>query len=656
MPNNESRNHYIKLNYGKVSQDYPPYNELYDAHAPFFEAILEIRKSTVSKSFIYVPITDTEKEIDDLIESRVPTLCILSGLVGIGKSTFAEHIVGKYSVLNEFEVLKFDLNKNDIDFEITGDIESNISKAVREYLANNILSKVKIDSMNDFYDFINSEITSIFASKIFGISTSEEKLAALKKINEEDPIDFSYAALKYYMYKKNKSRIILIIDNCDLKYYQVVEEFIQKLGYLERSFEGHENISLGPAFCIITCRPEIKVRLVNEKSRNILGSHGYKIVEINRPCSLAALISERFSKHKEIYGGSDADNDMKIVTAKGYRITIDKRDEALRKIVEVFDKTDLGDMILKLCNMDVSETLNNTLKIIRNRHFFNLEDFIPSFIQDDFKNPKYGIKKSKVLNALAYGNAISEDRSFYPVEETILPNIFCWDPRRNDFLLKIRIMQILLYEGATIMGGNCGIPIRQIFILIREIGLYNDSISESLMFDSVKDMYVKGLIFTHNFVSPANTEELIILTPRSEILFELMKEFSSLIEYYIEDTPIDSTLFTDTLRVRCGLENIGLRLDKVFAFLEFVIRNEKIQLEKAQIHLRRNSFYCIYNEILVSRIIFEGIANSYKAFYRHEISYAELGKYDDMLEKYNKKIESLLEILGEITQRPDNPL
>ncbi len=651
---------YIRINEGKESQDRTPYNEIYTAYRSFYKNILITRDTEVGEE-TYVPLTDEEDEIMSYFQTHKSHFIFVTGLKGIGKSTFLHSIKRKIEKSPCYEIIKIDLNAREKPFPTNNEIVTNVEEVeniIEKFLANYYFDlvadyfNIKQSSDNkhkfycDLFNFMEKHNGHAFIADTTFIDNDEEKIAYIKNLRKSsNGYTLALTALKLLIYemqqkficenvstcelslncmKNNRTKLLIILDNCDLKHIEYNKMFVKKLLHTIECV-NNSDVQVGNIMIMMACRTNIYNIIKSNSSKNEVGAYTVKHIHIIKPCSLAVLLDKRYQRYiKEEHLSSIEDINF---VKDNKTVTIEKRNSSIIKFTKYLSSDGQDEVLLSLCNNDLSIALDEVLKIFKNKYFIKVQDLIPAVIESSSKYDQFvGLRLSKILNALAYGNPISEEKMFYPATETILSNIFFWDPIYSEsFLLQIRIIQFLLNLRVSEEIEKYGVDILRIvnmnnkyFINQKLYSGQEMEIRDSVLY-CLNYMWAKELIHTNTMNKPESVYDRIFLMPKAEALYNLLSENSLLIEFFVDDTFVKKDAFDNYTFMRGSILNIEDRFIKLMKFVNFIIAAEENQIKAVVENNALKNFFNVFGNKLLSEHIFEGITKSYKSFYERHL-------------------------------------
>lgn len=634
--------HMIRLNKGRVSKESPPYNELYMNHQEFFEKLFEPRK-TVAKEFTYVPI-EAENELKAFIGSKQNSFCVLYGPMGIGKTTLIDHIKRHFNQVNGFYVFKYDLNRHVSSLNLGEDFfslpeEQQIERCnhlatdfIHKNLLGDIVSLIGSESLQvTFYDFIKKNNPSFLMPDGIYAKSKREKLTLLKEFSRDHILPYTYVALKYMSEIKKIKHFTIIIDNCDLKHHLLISSFVDILCHAIKCIGSHEYVD--SISCVLTCRNYTKNKLYKGRDANALGAHGDRYIQIHKPCTISDLIDYRFKEMPS----SLSDISFKTTSSSGMNWNIDKRNNFLQRLSTVLKNEKLENLLVDLCNYDMSLALECMHKIIRNKDFFDPNKLLPGMFSEVEVHKTPVLTMGSFLNCLAYGNSVKEKGTFYPSEDTVIVNLFEWDGKNeNTFMGFIRIILLLLNEKCIPETDGPGMPFRQIDHILHNI-LSIDSATTTTLLHRMFDL---GLIFAHSNTCPTKTNgnDSYILTQRAITLFDLLSSGSQLLEFYSDDTYFSEKEAGSKLALR--MLPFKERPFRLLRFVRFIADMENKQLQKL---VDNKSSYKLYSRrfssTIISRKCLENINASMDTYYKPRAEGLSLSEINLLLAEIQDKIE-----------------
>ncbi len=629
-----------KLNKGNASENTSPYNEIYESFPDFFDDLMQSRHDNSHEC--YVRNKEIENRIFNYIKSPAKPVCLFSGLTGIGKTSVLNFIKNKLENRAETHYIHIDLlgSREGLDLgEDFHDLDEKKSMYRAEKIAENFIISVILGSINehitnnewnvDFFDFLMNDMPQHIAD--LSIHTGEDeysKRKVLEKFRQTRKIAHAYGALKFFCSKKTKNQVVIIVDNTDQKDFEIIEAFVKILGDFNHCIAR----SVSEVTSIISCRPYNEKRLQKRRNKNTLDTHGDKTIEITRPCKISDIILAR--KKTRTYKKTN----IHIHATKGSKWSISDAERFIENLAARYEEEGLGDFVVKLNNYDVSLAFDNTLHILRNRFFVPAEKLMPIWAEKD-DGLQYGLSKSAVLKSLAYGNPGSREIMFYPQNDfkMPIPNLFNWNPSKPEtFLSKYHVIQYLIKRKAFI--DRKGVEIEEILQAINKfLGITDDIGIKCLV-----ALYDEKLIFTHSnrppVLSPNGSADYIVISPKGRLLDEISEESSYLVEFWFDDTPLDSNQFNSTFLKY----NFSERAKILIEFISFIWEKEKFQLDKIIRGPTSSSDYVNqFGDEFASKKLLNGVRHSLKNYYKT----CDEDYFRDLKEKLNQEMVQMKNVL-----------
>lgn len=626
-----------KLNRGNRSYNSEPYNDIYTSYISLFDSLFQSR--LIGDSDIYVRMKEKENEILEYINSGAKSVCLLTGLTGIGKSSLLNYISSLLSKENESHCIFIDLLGRRAKLGLGEDFHNLDEKTARiraesvaePYIINSVLgsfTKKNITSIRwggYFYDYmIDHDMGNlIFPLSMHDGNDEQSKIDTVNAFKIDNPLGHAYAALKYYCFCLKKKKLIIILDNTDQKDYELIEAFVDILSDFTRCI-GKEIDSVTP---IISCRPYNEKRLQKRKDINSLSSHGSKTITIKTPCLISSIIIERHNKIKK------QEDRLSFNTKKGVKWKVSDVNEFIRNLTKRYEEEGLDKYVLKLNNYNLSKSLENTLNILKNRYFVFAERLLPSVFKDS-KLP-YGLSRSAVLKALAYGNPSTHEQLSYPHEgnDMPIPNLLNWNiDQPVTFLSKFRVIQYLIKKKAYI--DRKAVYQEKLFIsLDKHFGM---SVKQSTKCLTI--MYYEGLIFTHSNREPREEmNDYIAVSPKALKIFNDCQFDSLYTEFWFDDTPVKPLLF----RTVFNCYKFNQKPLQLIKFIRFLWGLEKSQLMNLVKTNTSDSYLHQYSNDIICNKLLIGVERSIYAYYQ-TISQTTLeGDIHDLKDEMQEMCEKL---------------
>ena len=623
-----------KLNKGNRSTNVAPYNEIYQTYMRLFNSLFQSRLIGDHRTYIRIP--DKENEIFEYINSGAKSVCLVTGLTGIGKSSILNYCAHKLKNEKNTHCILIDLLGRRANLDLGEDFHSldentarqRSEKVARSYIIDNLIGSFATGTTNKwggyFYDYmIDHEMGHlIFPYNMHNGEEESSKITSLNKFKEKNPLAHAYAALKYYCLINKKTKVVIILDNTDQKDFELIEAFLDILSDFTRCI-SKEIKTVTP---IISCRPYNEKRLQKRKNINSISSHGIETITIDNPCSISKIIISRYNitkKSKDI---------IEFNSRKGMKWTVSDIDSFIVNLTKRYEEERLDNYVIQLNNYDLSTSLKNTLNILRNRYFIQVERLLPSLIKNS--SLRYGLSKSAVLKALAYGNPASIDTMYYPQDNTdmSIPNLLNWNiDIPETFLSKFRVIQYLIKRKAYIdrKGER---QERIVKSLEKHLGM---KLKQSVK--CLKIMYYEGLIFTHSNRPPEETnKDYIVISPKARLIFEDCENHSLYTEFWFDDTPVRVMQFSSILH-NFSFRRRPIELVKFILFLWSIEKEQLTNIIKVK--EVRESYVQQYNNNIITSMLLNGLEISIHSYYKIDDNECEMkiiSMKEEMLDICNK--------------------
>lgn len=600
-----------KMNKGNRSYNSEPYNEIYTAYMTLFNNLFQTR--LIGDNDTYVNMPSKEKEILEYINSGTKSVCLLTGLTGIGKSSILNFLYHSLTKQIDTHCIFIDLLGRRAKLSLGEDFHALDEKTARSraenvaepYIINSILGSFTSNSPEIrwggyFYDYMidHNMGNLIFPLSMHDGNDEQSKINAVNTFKTDNPLAHAYAALKYYCFKTEKSKLVIILDNTDQKDFELIEAFVDILSDFTRCV-GKEIHSVTP---IIACRPYNEKRLQKRKNINSISTHGSRTISINKPCLISSIIMSRHKKFRE------KEDVIKFSSSGGAKWQVSDVNDFLKNLTKRYEEEGLDDYVLKLNNYNLSSSLENTLNILKNRYFVSVQRLLPSVYKDS-KLP-YGLSRSAVLKALAYGNPSKTEKMYYPHDgnDMPIPNLLNWNiDQEVTFLSKFRVIQYLIRRKAYV--NRKGVPQEKIVHSIKKhFGMTFKQITKCL-----KIMYYEGLIFTHNNREPSKKmNDYIAVSPKAIVIYNDCQFDSLYTEFWFDDTPVKPFLFSSLF----NSYKFDEKPEILIKFIEFLWGLEQKQLSNIVKTNLSESYIHLYGNDIVSNKLLSGVERSIYNYYK----------------------------------------
>lgn len=436
----------------------------------------------------------------------------------------------------------------------------------------------------------------------------ESKLQLLRAAQARNRITFLFVSLKYYAVTRELRKLIMVIDNCDQKDPILIESFVDTLCHLDRCFEGLVgSYDIIPDFIsIVSCRPPTRWMLETAAHENSLGSHGWKSITVDTPCSLAQLIRQRFehSQHRDKLGTVHIRSNNGIVWETA------RHELLLHRLCDALEHAKQGSRLLALSNGNVADALKAMIEILSNRYFIDLDAIVGDVVEQQ-RSTVGTLCWPDIIRTLAYGNPASTP--IYPVRHTRIPNMLsgAYSLFPKDFL-KPRIIQLLVINAKG-ADGTCNVD--DLFELANTFFAKTREAVTALL----DELYEQQLIDTDcgHAPSASGSRYSIVATSRSRQLWDDLAASDVLLACYRDDLQLSSKhqyqripTHTLTLKQRC---------EELLWLCEDAIEAEVRELEA----LSQRASYCDFAEAfggtLISERMLAGVGVGMYTFYRHHL-------------------------------------
>jgi hypothetical protein len=459
--------------------------------------------------------------------------------------------------------------------------------------------------------------------------SSQDKLHLLVKAQEKKRWVFMYVYLKFFAVKQRLRQVIVLVDDCDQKDPYLIEAFVNVLAHLDRCFESLvASMDEPPKLAVIvSCRPITRQWLEQNKQFNELGSHGYKVLTISAPCSIASVVSNRVASDLD---GNKAMGNVSFTSRNGILWSFDRSAKFVEKLCESMDKYGHAVRLARVCNYNMADCLTAITEVVSNRHFLDLDRVIGDVVLTDQKD-EHGLSWALIANCLAFVNA--PETPLYPKCNTRIPNLLM--PRTgvgHESFVKPRLIQLIIERHEKRAQGSsvkmlCGLGSR-LFV--------SHAAAIIAVLDELQD---EGLCDTHRRLRPSDMppDEELTPTPRAKLLWESLKQSGVLLKCYRDD------LFLDQRHRWQRTPTFNLSLEQLAQELFWICQEQLEREYKWLVRLRLANLYRefsnYYGSSFVAELLMRGLKVDFQEFYGPRVkNWAALG--------LDKRLGELLTLCG----------
>jgi hypothetical protein len=388
----------------KPTRSCPPYNELYEAFRSFFQPIFAERLSEGFRSKTYVNVPSVEADIQSYLDSDIPSVCVLCGQMGIGKSTVLEQFLDLYKD-NQFKIpVYLNLQGRRFHFLPTEDF-TRLSKEDRTTYAKSaearrfnelllpIISDNKILIGTEYFDFLHkNNISELGPAALFAYS-EEEKLSILRDfMSDSDKTAPVQCFLRYLCNVRNIQEFTIIVDNVDELPFELVEAIFYVLtDFLEcmmrprrlvfsdsneRNPYGIEAVIDAPIRntrfrAILACRNHTFEALKRDEG-GLYQTRGSDEIALSAGAALGDILQKRLAFFKNVlYEKEDSPlkQDRAYITKSGASVKLSNAFDFLEEFTDKVLKAPMGGPLFDLFNHNYVRAIQIMKYVVQNRYF-----------------------------------------------------------------------------------------------------------------------------------------------------------------------------------------------------------------------------------------------------------------------------------------------
>lgn len=548
----------------------PPYNELYQTFGKYFQPIFSERLSEGLRSKTYVNVPHAEEKLENYICSDVPEICVMTGLMGSGKSSILEHYaeVSKGKAEEESKTVFLYLNFQGRRFHflppedfinLSEDDRRIYARATATRKINELLlpivKKHKALINEAFFDYLYEyNISEIGAEAVFA-ETDEEKIEIVKKfMGQSDKTAPIQCFLRYIARAYSFQSVTIAVDNVDEQPFEMVEAIFYVLtDFVEcmmrpRSFtahsddpygipeaEGESDRCLTKFNAILACRSHTFEALKNEEG-GIYQTRGSREIVLDAGAILGDILRSRlkfFRSTLESRPPSRNDTSAEFSLRSGAKVKLDDAFSFLSSLIESLLDRAIELPLFDIFNHNYARSIGNIRYLIQNRYFIVFDHAVLSGNLEDAD-----LKYHNVIKALGYGNPSNERNLYFPAQSTVLCNVLAWDPGLErslfaviKFLKWLSASGFVSANGDSIGSSGCSIAFAK-SVLSDEFGIPPDTGLWAIQY-----CHRNGLIFAASgHKADAAEQEMICLSPKGRVHLSEIFRTAVYFEMFIDDT------------------------------------------------------------------------------------------------------------------------
>ncbi|MFL5328659.1 MAG: hypothetical protein ACJ8C4_07065 [Gemmataceae bacterium] len=646
-----------------------PYNSIFEAYRDFLDVIFQPRLPHSKET--YVPMKDAETAIIDYASSGAIGVGLISGMIGVGKTSVINHLCEE--VWKPQSCLVVSRDYSDVSFapKLQSDYYT-LEHAAQRFRATNIahllineLLKGEVfrrdnesnpdeDSWYDRVVMANPAPVRHFIIENYphkvpscALSRNLTDTEFLHALSKED-FDTHLRILFVYKLKvDNIDHVKIVLDNLDDKDLVLVAcmvehlahlgVFIEKFSARERKFRTDAPIRrLTPLVC---CRPATADAIQNDlKTRNGGGWYACREIHVPLPCSLSTALGMRV-RH---FFANAAKHRFRIIVG-GHEWTVVERETFLKGLIEAFQESQQEGELVALCNFNLADCMKATMDVLKNVHFCQTDQLVRRYYDKNVQPTRTDFRElftpTTVIRALAYGNQGKVPQPVYPIGGTRIVNVInSKHARLGESTLKIRLINLFSRLATTShMSPEC------IYISLAQINEWGKqffALSPEVTTALIDEMYTEGLLGNcRTFLMPSKVGELCTLnvTPRGLLLWRHLGQNSVLLECYRDEVELCDELkfkgrspsWKDIATLESNWED---RLIEIGWMVTQMWLGERKETDNIVSRGSFSAFKSVFGPTLMSRHVKNGVDSSRRRFYSDKIrDQAALADFDRMM-------------------------
>lgn len=554
----------------RLTRSAPPYNELYQTFGKYFQPIFSERLSEGLRSKTYVNVPHAEEKLESYIHSDVPEICVMTGLMGSGKSSILEYYADKsrektdsgsktvFLYLN-FQGRRFHFMPPEDFIGLSEDdrriyARANATRRINELLLP-LIKEHKALVNEAFFDYLyENNISEIGAEAVFA-ETEEEKIEIVKKfMAQSDKTAPIQCFLRYVAKAHNFQSFTIAVDNVDEQPFEMVEAIFYVLtDFIEcmmrpRSFtsdsgdpyqlpatEGELDTCSTKFNAILACRSHTFEALKNEEG-GIYQTRGSREIVLDAGAILGDILRSRLKFFRSVLEGQSAngaDTSAEFSLRSGARVKLDDAFSFLNALIESLLDRAIELPLFDIFNHNYARSIGNIKYLIQNRYFIVFDHAVLSGNLEDAD-----LKYHNVIKALGYGNPSNERNLYFPAQSSVLCNLLAWDPGLDrslfaviKFLKWLSASGFVSTNGDSIGSSGCSIAFAR-SVLSSEFGIPPETGLWAIHY-----CHRNGLIFAASgHKADAAEREMICLSPKGRVHLTEIFRTAVYFEMFIDDT------------------------------------------------------------------------------------------------------------------------
>jgi hypothetical protein len=581
---------------------------------------------------------EIEEDILGFLHSRTSEYLFLVGDIGIGKSSIISYLFRRDKpVIQDSIVFFINVNARDVSLKLPIGYSTKApseqceiafeeaNKFLHKYILSRINTTFKLrDNKEYIFDICEKENPEFIIEN--NAYTKMDLDIVLDKFRVEYPEAHTRVCLKALLRKMGYKHVIVIIDNCDQKDSFLIEGFVERLGSFAECVRNlNTNVDEEDQVCftpIISCRPSTYWNLRYNSERNSVGIFGEKKIQIETPCAVSHIIEHRYKKEKF----SSRINENELRSKNGIIWNSKRLESFLLRFCHRLKNDGHGEFIATLCNNDIASALRATVDVISNKPFINLDRILaeelskgrtPNDIQDYINQEKEatqaGIPRSAVIRALAMGSPTGIP--YYPIVDTKISNVL--HSRVTPFGKTCIGLWLLKFLATREPVSTFGIEFTEVVNTFHNLLEFDNELTRNGLMQMLK----QGLITTNRGKKfpPIDEDELIIITPKGNLHWEILAKNSVLLECLRDDLPLPSH-FGNRNKLRFG------RIDEFELYKELIMicdeywRCECKEMDRISRDGKYDDLLYFIGDGVITRHLMRGVENSYNLYFKSRFS------------------------------------
>lgn len=648
----------------------PPYNEIYETFGKYFQPIFTERLAEGLRAKTYVSVPEAEEEISGYVNSDMSEVCVITGLMGSGKSTILEHLckngIGAGSdvfLYLDFQGRRFHFLPPE-EFLKLGEADRTIyARSVATRKINELMLPIIKDNKDlineEFFDYLyRNNISELGASGIFA-STPDEKIKLVQEFMEDsDKTAPVQCFLRYISLHRKFKSVTLVVDNVDEQPFEMVEAVFYVLTDFVACMMRPKSTSkkatseddpYGLATCtdngkdvcstifgaILACRSHTFEALKADEG-GLYQTRGSREITLTSKSILAEILRSRLDYFRKIL---EEQEDLPINSPQSYTLRSGMRVELKHAfdfleslIASLLDKA-IELPLFDIFNHNYARSIQNVKYLIQNRHFIVFDHSVLTGKLEDSD-----LRYSNVIKALGYGNPVDETDLYFPSQSTAICNILSWDPGVDRSLFSvIKVLKWLEAggfssdNGSAIRAAGCSVAF-VVKSLEEELGLPKTTGTWAVQF-----CHRNGLVFAATgYKSTVPDHEMICLSPKGAVHLREVFQSAIFLEMYLDDTPTPTPskkLIDDRQSVaRVNRRPTRAHFQDTANWLQSFMDAERAQLDGL---CRDDPAYVeatlrLFGRKTVSHSLIAMVDHSWKAYYENFCNRADRTRLNDL--------------------------